>query len=259
MTGRIPRPFIDDLVSRTDIVDLIASRLDLRRKGSDYWAPCPFHNEKTASFHVVPDRQFYHCFGCGAHGSAISFLMEYEHLSFVEAVEELAHLAGLEVPWAEGERKGPDLDPLYALLEQAARYYRRQLRADGTAEPAVRYLKARGLSGEIAARYGLGYAPPGWDNLLRTLGRDRDTLTLLHQTGLVVEQPDSGKRYDRFRDRIMFPIRDPRGRIIGFGGRVLGDQQPKYLNSPETPLFHKGRQLYGLYEARQGCGGSSIC
>lgn len=250
MAGRIPPDFIDDLLARTDIVDLIGSRIQLRKAGKDYQARCPFHDEKSPSFTVSREKQFYHCFGCGAHGTAIGFLMEYDRLGFREAIEDLAHRSGLEVP-TEGEtsRTGPDHAPLYALLEQAAQLYRHQLRKHLEAPRAVDYLKGRGLSGVIAARYGLGYAPPGWDFLGSRLGHDRAAQDLLAQAGLVTDQ--DGKRYDRFRDRIMFPIRDRRGRVIGFGGRVLGDAKPKYLNSPETPVFHKGRELYGLFEAQQ--------
>lgn len=250
MAGRIPSEFIDALLSRTDIVNLINSRVPLRKAGKEYQACCPFHDEKTPSFTVSPEKQFYHCFGCGAHGSAIGFLMEYERQSFPEAVEELAQQAGMQVP-AGGDmgRAGPDLLPLYELLDQVATLYRRQLRHHPQAPRAVDYLKGRGLTGEIAAAFGLGFAPPGWDFLLGTLGDGAQVREHLLRSGLVIEQ--EGRRYDRFRDRIMFPIRDRRGRVIGFGGRVLGDEKPKYLNSPETPVFHKGRELYGLYEAQQ--------
>ncbi|AUB83144.1 DNA primase [Candidatus Thiodictyon syntrophicum] len=250
MAGRIPPQFIDDLLARTDIVELIAGRIQLRKGGKDYQARCPFHDEKSPSFTVSREKQFYHCFGCGAHGTAIGFLMEYDRLGFREAIEDLARRAGLEVP-TEGTATptGPDQTPLYALLEQAAQVYRRQLREHPEAPQAIDYLKGRGLSGEIAARYGLGFAPSGWDFLLASLGADPAARERLSQAGLITEQ--DGKRYDRFRSRIMFPIRDRRGRVIGFGGRVLGDGKPKYLNSPETPVFHKGRELYGLYEVQQ--------
>jgi len=250
MAGRIPPQFIDDLLQRVDIVEVINRRLPLKRAGKEYQARCPFHDEKTPSFTVSNEKQFYHCFGCGAHGSAIGFLMEYDHLEFVEAIEELAGMLGVEVPRESGGRQGPDLRPLYATLEQAAHYYQRQLREHPRAGDAVAYLKQRGLSGEIAASFGIGFAPPGWDNLLRALGRDETAIVRLREAGLISEP--EGKRYDRLRNRIVFPIRDPRGRVIGFGGRVLNaEDSPKYLNSPETPLFHKGQELYGLYEARQ--------
>jgi DNA primase len=254
MAGRIPQQFIDDLVSRVDIVEVIDARVPLKKAGREYHACCPFHSEKTPSFTVSPAKQFYHCFGCGAHGTALGFLMEYEHLEFVEAVEELAKMQGLEVPREGGHggtpprREQEGNKQLYPLLERAEQFFRQQLRSHPEAGRAVDYLKGRGLSGEIARDFGIGFAPPGWDNLFNALGREQEKALIL--AGMVVEQ-DSGKRYDRFRDRIMFPIRDRRGRVIAFGGRVLGDEKPKYLNSPETPVFHKGRELYGLFEARQ--------
>jgi DNA primase len=251
MAGRIPQQFVDDLLARTDIVDLIGARVQMRKAGRDFQARCPFHDERTPSFTVSPEKQFYHCFGCGAHGTAIGFLMEYDRLGFREAIEELAERAGLEVPSEDGEVRapGPDHSNLYGLLEQAAQLYRRQLREHREAGRAIEYLKGRGLTGEIAAQYGLGFAPPGWDFLLSRLGGDRRGVEALLAAGLIAEQ--EGKRYDRLRDRIVFPIRDRRARVIGFGGRVLGDGKPKYLNSPETPVFHKGRELYGLYEAQK--------
>lgn len=250
MAGRIPSAFIDELLARTDIVDLVGSRVQLRKAGKDFQARCPFHDEKTPSFTVSPDKQFYHCFGCGAHGTAIGFLMEHDRLAFPEAVEELARRAGLPIPVdAQALRPGPGPDhaPLYALLERVADLYRRQLREHPERHRAVDYLKCRGLTGAVAARYGLGYAPPGWDFLLTHLGAERTGRLI--EAGLVADQ--DGRRYDRLRDRITFPIRDRRGRVIGFGGRLLGDGKPKYLNSPETPVFHKGRELYGLYEAQR--------
>jgi len=250
MAGRIPPEVIDDLLARTDIVELVNNRVHLRKAGKDYQACCPFHDEKTPSFTVSREKQFYHCFGCGAHGSAIGFLMEYEHQGFREAVEELARQAGMELPvGTEAAHEGPDLRPLYGLLGETAAIYRRALRQHAQAHRAVNYLKGRGLSGEVAATFAIGFAPPGWDYLLNSLGVSAPARERLLQCGLVIEQ--NGKRYDRFRDRIMFPIRDRRGRVIGFGGRVLGDQKPKYLNSPDTPVFRKGRELYGLHEALQ--------
>ncbi|MEY6431151.1 DNA primase [Thioalkalicoccus limnaeus] len=251
MAGRIPQSFIDDLVARTDIVELIKRRVPaLRKAGRDYQACCPFHDERTPSFTVSPDKQFYHCFGCGAHGTAISFLMEYERLGFRDAVEELAQMAGLEVP-GDGRAgdHGPDPSPLLAILAEAASLYRRQLSDHPTAGRARDYLSQRGLTEEVLTRFDIGYAPPGWSFLLDRLGQRQTDRDGLHAAGLVVDQ--DGRRYDRFRDRIMFPIRDQRGRVIGFGGRAIGDEKPKYLNSPETPVFHKGRELYGLYEASQ--------
>lgn len=240
----IPRDFIDTLLARVDIVDVIDRRVPLKKAGQNYQACCPFHTEKTPSFTVSPTKQFYHCFGCGAHGTAIGFLMEYEHLSFPEAVASLAQDAGLLVPHdaSVAERPKPPA-ALGEALEQAAAFYRQALKATPR---AIDYLRRRGLSGQIAARYGLGYAPP--DGGLRTVFADygADALAL---AGLVID--DERGRRDRFRDRIMFPIRNGRGQLIGFGGRVLGDGEPKYLNSPETPLFHKGTEIYGLFEARE--------
>ncbi|MFO7604211.1 MAG: DNA primase [Gammaproteobacteria bacterium] len=254
MAGRIPTHFIDELLNRTDIVEVIDARVPLKKAGHEYKACCPFHNEKTPSFTVSQSKQFYHCFGCGAHGTAVGFLMEYDHMGFPEAVEELARAAGLQVP-REDDGRPPvpkkTHDELYQLLDSCDRYYRQQLRKHPRAQLAVDYLKGRGMSGEVAARYGVGYAPPGWDNLLTELGKDDATREQLLKVGMLI-QKDNGDFYDRFRNRIMFPIRDSRGRTIGFGGRVISpDDTPKYLNSPETPLFHKGQELYGLYEAKK--------
>jgi len=253
MAGRIPQGFIDELLNRVDIVDVIGARVPLKKAGREYHACCPFHNEKTPSFTVSPNKQFYHCFGCGAHGSAVSFLMDYEHFEFPEAIEELARGVGLEVPREAGvstDRTSQQRDDHYSLLERVDRFYRAQLRDHPQAAQAVDYLKRRGLSGEIAARFGLGYAPAGWDSLLNHLGPDSNACKLAVELGLLVRR-DDGRLYDRFRDRIMFPIRDRRGRTIGFGGRVMGDEKPKYMNSPESPVFHKGQELYGLFEARK--------
>jgi len=259
MAGRIPQQFIDDLLNRVDIVEVIDSRVPLKKKGKEYSACCPFHSEKTPSFTVSQNKQFYHCFGCKANGSAIGFLMEYEHLSFPEAIEELARSQGIEVPYEGGQRPDPALKKaqtdLYDLMQETDRFYQKQLREHASAEQAVNYLKDRGLSGEIAKDFGMGYAPDGWDNLLKALGNTAEREKALVTSGMLI-QKDNGKCYDRFRNRIMFPIRDRRGRCIAFGGRILPKEQPndkdaKYLNSPETPLFHKGRELYGLYEARQ--------
>ena len=250
MAGRIPTQFIDQLLDRVDIVDLINSRIPLKKAGREYQACCPFHDEKTPSFTVSREKQFYHCFGCGAHGTAIGFLMDYENLGFVDAVEELAAQQGMEVPREGGGTQGPDYRPLYAMLERAARFYQDALRNGPDASRAVAYLKQRGLSGEIAARFGIGFAPPGANGLMRQLGDTPEHLEQLRITGLLAESED-GRRYDRFRERIMFPIRNHRGQILGFGGRLLGEGRPKYLNSPETPLFHKGQELYGLFEARK--------
>ncbi len=261
MAGRIPSAFIDELINRVDIVEVIDSRVPLKKAGREYEACCPFHNEKTPSFKVNPTKQFYHCFGCKAGGSAITFLMEYDHLDFVEAIEELAKMAGVEVPREEGgSRFSPEQQQaqkqaktnLYELMGQCDVFYRQQLRQHAQSQVAIDYLKGRGLSGEIAARYNLGYAPPG-NTLGPAMPNQTDNLVT---TGMLIRK-DTGETYDRFRHRIMFPIRDSRGRVIAFGGRIIPednqstDKVAKYLNSPETPLFHKGRELYGLYEVRK--------
>lgn len=248
MAGRIPQDFIDGLTARVDIVEVIDSYVALRKAGRDYVARCPFHEEKTPSFTVSPEKQFFHCFGCGAHGTVIGFVMEYCHLDFVDAVHELAHRAGLEVPQTGGERSRQGAADQYEPLREAAAYFRRQLREHPRGRLAVEYLKGRGVAGETAAEFGIGYAPAGWDNLSGALG-GRFGAEALVTAGLLIKR-EQGGCYDRFRDRVMFPIRDARGRVIGFGGRVIGDDTPKYLNSPETGVFHKGRELYGLYEAR---------
>ncbi len=250
MAGKIPQEFIDELLARVDIVDVIDGRVPLKKAGKDHKACCPFHEERTPSFTVSPDKQFYHCFGCGVHGTAISFLMEYEHMDFREAVENLAVRVGLEFPVETGapEIKRQSLD-LLTIVEEADQHFRLQLRKHPQAETAIRYLKARGVSGEIAAEFGIGYAPDGWHNLLDSLGTDLKRRQLFSTAGLLVKKED-GSYYDRFRNRIMFPIRDSRDRVVGFGGRVLGDEEPKYLNSPETPVFHKGAELYALSKAR---------
>src|SRR6056297_298824 len=256
MAGLIPQAFLDTLLDRVDIVEVIDRRVKLKKTGKNYSARCPFHDEKTPSFSVNPDKQFFYCFGCGAGGNAIGFVMEYDNMEFPQAVESLAGDAGLEVPReaaGDGRRSRQSEDtskPLFALLEQVSQFYQHQLRQHPARESAVRYLKARGLSGEIARDFKLGMAPPGWDNLLQRFGGDDEQRALLLKTGMLVEN-EQGRLYDRFRDRVMFPIRDRRGRVIAFGGRVLGDDKPKYLNSPETAIFQKGRELYGLFEARQ--------
>jgi len=251
MAGRIPQSFIDELLARTDIVDVIDARVPLKKAGREYKACCPFHNEKTPSFTVSQVKQFYHCFGCGQHGTAITFLMDYEHMEFVEAIEELARRAGLEVPREAGEAAGPSTLPHYALLERVSGWYQEQLRSHPQAARAVDYLKQRGLTGEIAARFDIGYAPPGWENLATALNADTATHKLLLELGLTIQRDDGKGAYDRFRERVMFPIHDRRGRTVGFGGRVLDNGTPKYMNSPESAVFHKGQELYGLFEARK--------
>ncbi|BBJ23488.1 DNA primase [Candidatus Nitrotoga sp. AM1P] len=242
----IPKSFIHDLLNRLDIVDVIERYVPLKKAGANYVACCPFHNEKSPSFTVSQSKQFYHCFGCGAHGTAIGFVMEHGGLGFVNAVEELARSAGVTVPREAPmpEQAQHKVTPdLYEVMQSATRYYRDQLKQSSR---AIDYLKRRGLSGEIASRFGIGYAPEGWQNLGNIFASYQDSSLL--ETGLVIENED-GKRYDRFRDRIMFPIVNVRGQVIGFGGRVLDSGDPKYLNSPETALFEKGRELYGLFQA----------
>lgn len=241
MAGRIPQTFIDDLLARVDIVDVVEARVPLKKKGANHHACCPFHSEKTPSFTVSQSKQFYHCFGCGAHGSAIGFLMEFDRLSYVEAIETLASDQGLEVP-REGSRdiKHVDHSPLYEALTACDTFYQQQLKATPR---AVEYLKGRALSGETAKRFALGYAPDGWSNVEKLTD-----VKALDRAGMLAGE---GKRYDRFRDRITFPIRDRRGRVIGFGARVIDQGEPKYLNSPETPLFQKGQSLYGIFELQQ--------
>ena len=261
-SGRIPPTFIDDLLARVDIVDVIEPRVRLRQRGRDFLARCPFHEERTPSFSVSREKQFYYCFGCRASGTAITFLMEYDGLGFVDAVEELAERVGMEVPRTgpdpggagrEGRDRSVDLDAVYAALERANRYFRLQLREHPGKDRAVEYLKSRGLSGELAARFELGFAPPGWEGLASALGDAGKGVQVLEHAGLVARR-DGGTPYDRFRDRVMFPIRDRRGRVVGFGGRIIGDGEPKYLNSPDGPVFHKGRELYGQYQVLRGRG-----
>ncbi|KEY59644.1 DNA primase [Serratia sp. DD3] len=253
MAGRIPRVFINDLLARTDIIDLIDARVKLKKQGKNYHACCPFHHEKTPSFTVNGEKQFYHCFGCGAHGNAVDFLMNYDRLEFVETIEELAAMQGLEVPYEAGN--GPtqierhQRQNLYQLMEQLSTFYQQSLHQPSGLS-ARHYLQQRGLSDEVIRHFAIGFAPPGWDNALKRFGGNGDNRAALNDAGMLVTN-DQGRTYDRFRERVMFPIRDKRGRVIAFGGRVLGDGLPKYLNSPETEVFHKGRQLYGLYEAQQ--------
>ncbi|MFA0141078.1 DNA primase [Vibrio kanaloae] len=257
MAGHIPRSFIDDLLARLDIVDIVDARVKLKKKGKNYGACCPFHNEKTPSFSVSQEKQFYHCFGCGVHGNAIDFMMEFERLDFVEAIEELASFLGLDVP---REQRSGEISTtpranseqkrnLYDLMGGISQFYRSQLKISAN-KPAIEYLKNRGLSGEIVQKFGIGYVADEWDLVRKNFGQQKEAQDMLVTGGMLIEN-DKGNRYDRFRGRVMFPIRDRRGRVIGFGGRVLEDGTPKYLNSPETPIFHKGKELYGLYEVMQ--------
>lgn len=249
MAGKIPRAFIDDLLQRVDIIDLIDGRVPLKKAGKEYKACCPFHDEKTPSFTVSSDKQFYHCFGCGAHGTAISFLMEYDRMSFPEAVQSLANQAGISLPDELDHAPQAELGDLFDLLNQADRYFQQQLREHTQATEAINYLKQRGVSGKIAGEFGIGFAPSAWDGCLNALQKTGYSVEKLISAGLIIKN-DNGKTYDRFRGRIMFPINDHRGRVVGFGGRILDDGEPKYLNSPETPVFHKGSSLYGLYASR---------
>ncbi len=259
MAGIIPRSFIDDLLARLDIVDIIDPRVKLKKKGKNYGACCPFHNEKTPSFSVSQEKQFYHCFGCGAHGNAIDFMMEYERLEFPEAIEELASFLGLEVPREQTQGRNFNSNQpqasteqkrnLYDLMGSISQFYRDQLKQPAS-KIAIEYLKERGLSGQIVQKFGIGYIADEWDLVRKNFGQSKHSQDMLVSGGMLIEN-DKGNRYDRFRGRVMFPIRDRRGRVIGFGGRVIGDGTPKYLNSPETPIFHKGKELYGLYEVMQ--------
>lgn len=253
MAGRIPRVFINDLLARIDIVDLVDTRVKLKKQGKNYHACCPFHNEKTPSFTVSADKQFYHCFGCGAHGNAIDFLMSYDRLEFIESIEELSTMVGLEIPYEAGSSPNQierhQRQNLYQLMENLCQFYQQTLHTP-KAQKAQQYLAQRGLSIEIINHFSIGYAPAGWDNALKKFGNNPDKRAALNDAGMLVNN-DRGRTYDRFRERVMIPIRDRRGRVVAFGGRVLGNDTPKYLNSPETDIFHKGRQLFGLYEAQQ--------
>jgi DNA primase len=253
MRGRIPDSFIDELLARVDIVDVVERRVPLKKAGREWTACCPFHDERTPSFYVSPQKQFYHCFGCGAHGSAIKFLMEYERLEFPDAVEELAQSVSLKVVY-EGRRDDApreDRTDLYALLDAAARWYEDELARSPVARA---YCEERGIDAATVKGFRIGWAPAGWDGLLRALGTSPERRQLLEQAGMV-SSGDAGKKYDRFRERLMFPILDRRGRVIAFGGRVISaENSPKYLNSPETPLFHKGRELFALWQAKQAGG-----
>jgi DNA primase len=255
MAGKIPQYFIDDLLARVNIVDVIESRVKLKRSGKNFSGLCPFHKENSPSFTVSPDKQFYYCFGCGAGGNALGFLMEYENLPFPDAVAELAKMAGLDVPRdenpAHNSAKEHKVKEQLNLLDQATAFYQQQLTSSPERQKAIEYLQKRGLSDKTIQHFQIGFSPSGWDNLLKHFKDLPNPQLQLQSAGLVVHNEEKNRFYDRFRDRIMFPIRDVRGRVIAFGGRVLGDEKPKYLNSSETDTFHKSRELYGLYEARQ--------
>lgn len=254
MAGLIPDNFIQDLLSRSDLVEIIRRRITLKKSGRNYTACCPFHQEKTPSFSVSPSKQFYYCFGCGAKGDAIRFIMEYDHLQFPQAVEQLANQVGMEVPHEketpEKRRQKSVNQLIYQLLERAEHFFQNQLKSAPERQHAQAYIKQRGLSADICQQFAIGYAPPGFNNIGHGLNLDAEQQQHAFTAGLFAEN-DSGRRYDKFRDRLMFPIRDSRGRTIGFGGRIMGDGKPKYLNSPETPVFHKGSELYGLWEWQQ--------
>ncbi|MBW8823549.1 MAG: DNA primase [Xanthomonadales bacterium] len=247
--ARIPDAFIDDLLNRTDVVEIVNARVPLKKKGNEYTACCPFHDERSPSFFVSPAKQFYHCFGCGAHGSAINFLMQFDRLEFLDAIDELARRAGMEIPRDTAQRAAnPETQPLFGALDAAAAFFKRQLASSSRAQA---YLDQRGVDAATREAFAIGYAPQGYDGLRDELGTDQRRMQLLERSGLF-SRNDKGHVYDKFRDRVMFPIHDRRGRVIAFGGRVLDkDDTPKYLNSPETALFHKGRELYGLWQARQ--------
>src|SRR6185436_10544507 len=253
--ARIPQTFIDELIARADIAEIIGARVPLKKSGREYKANCPFHGEKTPSFWVSPEKQFYHCFGCGAHGTVLGFLMNYDRLSFPEAIEDLASRLGLEVPREGGDAGGPRRidEEAFELMGKVARFYMDHLARDSR---ATQYVRNRGLTSETLERFGIGYAPNSWNEVLRRFGGNEEARKQLSELGLIIERErgqvrDGERHYDRFRDRVMFPIRDARGRVIAFGGRIIDQGEPKYLNSPETALFHKGHELYGLWETRQ--------
>ena len=252
MAGKIPQDFIDELLTRTDIIDIIDAYVPLKKAGKNHKACCPFHEEKTPSFNVNQDKQFYYCFGCTASGTAITFLMEHLRIGFVEAIEDLASRAGMEIPREayNSEDSSSVSNKLYELLESITEYYTNELKNNKNTNNIINYIKKRNINNETRVEFELGFAPPGWDNLVSNFGKSKETIKLLVDAGVIIKN-DRGSYYDRFRNRLIFPIRDQRGRVIGFGGRVLGDETPKYLNSPETQIFQKGRELYGLFQARK--------
>ena len=252
MAGKIPQNFIDELLTRTDIIDVIDAYVPLKKAGKNHKACCPFHEEKTPSFNVNQDKQFYYCFGCTASGTAITFLMEHLRIGFVEAIEDLASRAGMKIPREayNSEDSSSVSNKLYELLESITEYYTNELKNNKNTNNIINYIKKRNINNETRVEFELGFAPPGWDNLVSNFGKSKETIKLLVDAGVIIKN-DRGSYYDRFRNRLIFPIRDQRGRVIGFGGRVLGDETPKYLNSPETQIFQKGRELYGLFQARK--------
>jgi DNA primase len=248
MSGLIPQHFIDDLIARADIVDVLSKRIDLKKAGKEFKAVCPFHNDKNPSLTISPLKGFYHCFSCGAHGTALGFIMEYENLNFVEAVESLASELGVEVPYENRGNPTEKNDDLFPLMDAIQKKFQNNLKDNAK---AIQYLKKRGIDGKTAKKYKIGYAEKGWSNILDNFGSTDSNIKTLLKLGLIIKKDNNKGYYDRFRDRIIFPIRDSRGRFIGFGGRIFEGDQPKYLNSPETPIFHKGRELYGLYECQK--------
>jgi DNA primase len=250
-TGRIPQNFIDEVLRRTDIVDLIGASIRLKKTGKNYSACCPFHNEKSPSFSVNREKQFYHCFGCGASGNALSFVMQHEHREFIDGLEYLANKAGMSLPETSQQQNQVSRQPLYDILEAAAQFFEQQLQSSPQRDKAQAYLQKRGLDRATIQQWRIGYAPAGWDNLVKALADTPEKQALLLEVGLIVHQEQRDSYYDAMRDRVIFPIRDFRGRVIAFGGRVLDDSKPKYLNSPESPIFHKGEELYGFYESKQ--------
>ena len=251
MTGRIPQNFIDEVLRRTDIVDLIGASIRLKKTGKNYSACCPFHNEKSPSFSVNREKQFYHCFGCGATGNALSFVMQHEHREFIDGLEYLANKAGMSLPETSQQQNQVSRQPLYDILEAATQFFEQQLQHSPQRDKAQAYLQKRGLDSATIGQWRIGYAPAGWDNLVKTLATTPEKQALLLEVGLIVHQEQRDSYYDALRERVIFPIRDSRGRVIAFGGRVLDDSKPKYLNSPESPIFHKGEELYGFYESKQ--------
>jgi DNA primase len=251
MTGRIPQNFIDEVLRRTDIVDLIGASIRLKKTGKNYSACCPFHNEKSPSFSVNREKQFYHCFGCGASGNALSFVMQHEHREFIDGLEYLANKAGMSLPETSQQQNQVSRQPLYDILEAATQFFEQQLQHSPQRDKAQAYLQKRGLDSTAIQQWRIGYAPAGWDNLVKALADTPEKQALLLEVGLIVHQEQRDSYYDAMRERVIFPIRDFRGRVIAFGGRVLDDSKPKYLNSPESPIFHKGEELYGFYESKQ--------
>ena len=247
MSGLIPQHFINDLIARIDIIEVIGKRIEIKKAGKEFKAICPFHDDSNPSLTISSTKGFYHCFSCGAHGTALGFLMDYEHLGFVEAIESLSSDLGIDIPYEKNSKPPKRNNDLFVFMDKIQEHYQNNLKNN---KKAIDYLKKRGINGKTAKRFNIGYAPHGWQNILDHFGQSNSEIKQLLSLGLIIKK-DNNEHYDRFRNRIIFPIRDNRGRFIGFGGRILNQDQPKYLNSPETPLFHKGKELYGLYECQQ--------